>query len=180
MIQPVHRSTERLPDHVESTVEEIARVHTQHFENAAPLQRVANALTQWLGRPGVLAGLTVFIVLWIGVNVAAPRWGHAAWDPAPFLGLQGVACICGLYVSILILSSSRHADELATHREQLTLELSILAERKTAKIIALMEEMRRDSPALPDRKDADAASLAQPADPRHVLDAIRDAQGGRA
>ncbi len=172
------RSERPLPDHIETTVEEIARVHAEHFEKAPPLQRVANSLTRWLGRPGFLAVVTLVVAAWITANLAAPHLGREPWDPAPFFWLQGAVCIASLYVSILILSSSRHADELATHREQLTLELSILAEHKTAKIIALIEEMRADHPALPNRSDQDALTLAQPADPKHVLEAIRDAQTG--
>jgi len=92
--------------------------------------------------------------------------------------LQAVATLASLGVSVMILASSRHADELATNREQVTLELSFLAERKTAKIIALLEEMRRDSPALHDRSDDDAEAMALPADPEHVLQAIRSTQPG--
>ncbi len=52
---------------------------------------------------------------------------------------------------MLILTTQRRADELAQHREQLTLELAILSEQKTAKVIELLEEMRRDNPNLRNR-----------------------------
>jgi len=55
----------------------------------------------------------------------------------------------------------------------LKLEVAIVNETKTAKIIELLEEMRRDNPALPNRTDEEAAAMAEPVDPLSVLDAIK-------
>ena len=74
----------------------------------------------------------------------------------------------------MILATQRREDQLAGHREQLTLELAILGEQKSAKIIQLLEEMRRDDPSLANRVDHEAAAMATPADPQAVLDAIKD------
>lgn len=63
---------------------------------------------------------------------------------------------------------------LAQLREQLNLELAILSERKTAKVIQLLEEFRRDSPLMRDRIDHQAESMARPSDPQTVLDAIKE------
>jgi uncharacterized membrane protein len=54
------------------------------------------------------------------------------------------------------------------------LELAILSEQKTAKIVALLEELRRDSPAIHDRVDEQAEVMARPADPRSVIEAIHE------
>jgi len=75
---------------------------------------------------------------------------------------------------VLILTTQRREDQLASHREQLTLELGILSEQKAAKIIELLEEMRRDDPTLRNRVDREAVAMSTPADPQAVLDAIKD------
>jgi len=54
------------------------------------------------------------------------------------------------------------------------LELAILSEQKTAKVIQLLEEFRRDSPQIHDRVDEEAEKLGQPSNPQSVLDAIKD------
>ena len=100
--------------------------------------------------------------------------GHRSWDAPPFSMLQGAVSLVALYTTILILATQRHEDEMALHREQLTLQLSLLSEQKSAKIIQLLEEMRRDSPYIADRYDREAADMAHPADPRSVLNAITD------
>lgn len=44
------------------------------------------------------------------------------------------------------------------------MELAILSERKIAKVIELLEELRRDSPQVQDRVDRQADQMAQPAE----------------
>ena len=79
-----------------------------------------------------------------------------------------------LYIVVLILATQRREYQLAQLREQLTLELAILSEQKTAKVIQLLEESRRDNPLIRDRVDQEAEAMAQPADPQSVLDAIKE------
>jgi uncharacterized membrane protein len=68
----------------------------------------------------------------------------------------------------------RPQGRVAQLREQLTLELAILSEQKTAKAIQLLEESRRDNPLIRDRVDHEAEAMAQPADPHSVLEAIKE------
>ena len=79
-----------------------------------------------------------------------------------------------LYVVILIYATQRREDQLAELREQLTLELALLSEQKTAKMIQLLEEFRRDIPLVEDRVDEQADAMAEPANPERVLEAIRE------
>jgi len=106
----------------------------------------------------------------MGVNLLL---GHRAWDEPPFAWLQGITGLAALYMTILIVSTQRHDDELAAYRERLMLELVILSEQKTAKVIELLEELRRDDPHIHDRLDQEADALSVPAEPQAVLDAIR-------
>jgi uncharacterized membrane protein len=165
-----------LPAHIEDTIRAIAKLHADHREEAGSLQQLVERLTAWIGRPQFIAALTVFIGLWIVGNVGILVSGQAPWDDPPFAWLQGALGFLALYVTILILTTQRREDELASYREQLTLELAILSEQKSAKIIALLEEMRRDSPALKNRVDEEAAAMAVAADPQAVLDAIKDSE----
>ena len=79
-----------------------------------------------------------------------------------------------LYMVVLILATQRREDQLAQRRELLILELAILSEQKTAKVIQLLEESRRDNPLIRNRLDPEAETMAQPADPQSVLDAIKE------
>jgi uncharacterized membrane protein len=82
--------------------------------------------------------------------------------------------MASLYLVVLILTTQDRDDRLTQRREQLNLELTILSEQKTAKVVALLEELRRDSPAARDRVDKQADVMARPADPQAVIDAIKE------
>jgi uncharacterized membrane protein len=95
-------------------------------------------------------------------------------DPPPFPWLQGAISLFSLLVVMLVLVAQKHEDELNVHRDTLTLELAILSEHKIAKVIQLLEELRRDTPQVQDRVDPQAQQMAQPADAGSVLAAVRD------
>jgi uncharacterized membrane protein len=48
------------------------------------------------------------------------------------------------------------------------MELALLSEQKTAKVIELLEEVRRDNPRIRDRIDQQADAMAQPSDLQQV------------
>jgi len=151
----------------------ISALDADHYHSAGAVQRLMRAIVARLSHPGILMILVPAIIAWVLVNAAL---GHRAPDPPPFNWLQGAASVAALFMTVLILTTQRHDDELARHRDQLTLELVIVAERKIAKIIQLLEEMRRDNPMVENRIDHTATAMAQQADPGAVLDAIKDAQ----
>lgn len=167
-------TTPILPAHIEETIRSIARLHAEHHQQATAFQRTIDRLTAVLARPRFIAVLTAVVAGWIVANLAAPALGSHAWDPPPFYWLQGAVALSALYITALILSTQRRENTLAQHREQLTLELAILSEQKAAKIIQLLEEMRRDNPIIPDRVDPEAEAMASPADPQAVLEAIKE------
>ncbi len=170
------KSTPILPAHIEDTIQAIARLHADHRQESGAIQRAVEQSTAWIGRPRFLAGLSVLIAMWVIGNATAGFAGYGVWDVPPFAWLQGVLGLLALYVTLLILTTQRREDQLAGYREQLTLELAILGEQKSAKIIALLEEMRRDSPMLANRVDEEAVAMSVAADPQAVLDAIKETE----
>ena len=163
-----------LPAHIEETIRSIARLHGEHHQNATPLQRAVDRITALLGRPRFIGVLTAIAAGWIILNLLAAALGYRPIDPTPFSGLGGAVSLVSLYIVVLILATQRRENQLAQLREQLTLELAILSEQKTAKVIQLLEESRRDNPLIRNRVDQEAEAMAQPADPQSVLDAIKE------
>ncbi len=159
-----------LPAHVEGTVQAIAQLYFEHHQRASLVERAIDRATSMIGRPLFLGVLAISIALWVGINVAIPP---LAFDPPPFAWLVGLIALVSLFMATLILISQRRADRLASRREQMTLEVSILGEQKAAKIIELLEELRRDSPDVHNRVDAEADEMAEPADARAVLEVIQ-------
>jgi uncharacterized membrane protein len=167
-----------LPPHIDRTVRAIAALHQEHRQRETPVQRVVRRSVAFIGRPRFVGLLTILIAAWIAANLTLGLH-HRAFDPPPYPWLFDLGEALALYITVLILITQRRDDQLADLREQLSLELAILGEQKNAKIIHLLEELRRDLPMVPDRVDREAALLSVPADPQTVLDAIMDAQQER-
>lgn len=170
------QNTEGVPAHVEDTVQAVARFHSAHEAEAGGVQRAIERLTRRAGSPAFAAVLTLLVVGWIALNLGLLAAGRQPLDEPPFVWMQGAVALTALYMTIFILTTQRREDKLAALRDQLTLELSILGEQKTAKIIGLLEELRRDAPNISDRPDDDADALAMPANPDAVLDALKETQ----
>jgi uncharacterized membrane protein len=167
-------NAETSPDESEASVQEISNLHAQHYRKATPVQRYLDGVIAKLSHPALLLILSGAIIAWIGANSAAMWAGLSPVDPPPFQWLQGAATIAAVFLAALILTTQRREDGLTRHRDQLTLELGILCERKTTKVIELLEEMRRDNPLVENRSDDLAAAMAIPTDPLAVLNAIEE------
>lgn len=163
-----------LPAHIEAAVQAIAKLHAEHHERASPMEKMIERLTARAGRPGFIGFLTALAFAWIALNVMLKAMGRPAIDEPPFFWMQSVTGLAALYMTTLILITQRRENQLASLREQLTLELGMLGEQKAAKMIELLEELRRDDPHVQDRVDPQAIALSAPADPQTVLDAIKE------
>jgi uncharacterized membrane protein len=155
-----------LPEHIEDTIRATVELYAAHRRAATRAQLVVARVVDLLGRPGCIGLLIAAILCWIGGNLLALAFGYTPIDPPPFSWLELVVSLMALCITALILTTQRRDDQLAEHREQMTLELAILSEQKLAKIIQLLEESRRDNPLLDNRVDASADAMATPADPQ--------------
>jgi uncharacterized membrane protein len=168
------------PEHIEETVRTIAELRAEHFEKAQPLERALDRVAVVLSRPWFLGAITLIIIGWIGSNLATPALGLTPIDPQPFQWLSTTVSVASLYIVILLLTVQRRKDQLAQHRELLILELTLLSEQKTAKVIQLLEEARRDNPFIRNRHDPEADAMAKPSNAGSVLDAIKEAPASTA
>jgi uncharacterized membrane protein len=169
-----HSSLPNLPAHIEETVRSLAQLHADHHQNATRHERAVARTTALLAHPRFIGGLAVAVAAWMTLNLLAAPLGYPPLDPPPFSWLECAISLASLYMVVLILATQRREDQLTQRREQLTLELAVLTEQKTAKIIELLEESRRDNPQVQNRHDPEADAMAQPADPEAVLVAIRE------
>jgi uncharacterized membrane protein len=157
-----------------SAAQATAQINARHREETSALQQAVDRLTAVAGRPGFVAALGCGIAIWIAANLSVAGLGLRPVDPPPFSWLQGAASTGALLVAALILTTQRREDQLANHRAQLIMELSILNDRKISKIIELLEEGRRDNPALSDRVDNQATAMSTPSDAHAVMEAIKE------
>ena len=147
-------------DPIEKTARSIQRLYDEHRERSTPQQRTTAQVKAMVGRPMFLAFLGGAIGLWIGANLLVAASGYAALGLPLFPWLQGVMTLVSLALITFVVGAQRHEDGLTERRDTPALELAPLSEQKTAKIIHLLEDFRRDSPHIADRRDQEAEVMA--------------------
>ena len=161
----------RLPSHVEEAVRAVASMHVVHEREATATDRAVDRLTSVVGRPSFLALVVVAMAGWVGAALFFGKdWPDAFPFPLLCLAVSAVA-IC---IAILILTTQKRADRLVQRRQQLALEVALLAENKASKIIDLIEELRRDLPNVHNRVDQEAVEMASKPDHETVLGVIEE------
>jgi len=98
--------------------------------------------------------------------------GYRYFDEPPFSLLQGVVTFIGVLITMAVLIRQNRLPRVEEDRAHLELQINLLAEQKTTKIIMLLEELRRDLPNVRDRHDQHAESLQAVTNPDAVLEAI--------
>ncbi len=162
----------QLPPSVSENIETIAEFHARHEQHMSRPQAVIEKLSLWLGSPAYVAATLLFVVCWIVANLVAPKYGYRAIDEPPFFWLQGLVSLNAFIISTTVLIRQNRMSRLAEHHAHLDLQVNLLTEEKTSKIIDLLEQLRHDLPNVADKHDPEAAQMAKPADTRAVLSAI--------
>jgi uncharacterized membrane protein len=135
-----------LPGHIEDAFRAIAGLQARHEARAGAPHRIAQAITQQLTRPVVATAVAVIGCVWILLNLGLNAAGWPSPDPPPFLWLNVAVSLLSLFVVMMVLATQRRDEELAQLHQRLTLQLALLAEQRTAKLIALVEALRKDDP----------------------------------
>jgi uncharacterized membrane protein len=166
-----------LPPSVNENIGTIADFYARHDEHVSTAQRVVEKMAHFLGSPSYVFANVVFIVCWIAANLVADDIGWKQVDEPPFFWLQGIVGLNAFVISTTVLIRQNRMSRLAEHHAHLDLQVNLLTEEKSSKIIALLEELRRDLPNVQDKPDREAEELAQHADAKAVLSAIEREQG---
>jgi len=165
---------EALPSSVHEHVGTLSDFNARHEEELTPAQRFVERISVFLGSPGYVAGNLAFVVLWIAWNLAAPGLGVDQWDEPPFFWLQGMVALNAFIISTTVLIRQNRMSTLTSQHAHLDLQVNLLADEKTSKIIRMLEELRRDLPQVGDRADPEAEELGRPTDTEAVLSIIEE------
>ncbi len=156
------------PDLVREHADKIAGLHKLEEERAGPHQRSIESLSTFLGRPRTFYFALALLLGWLLGNRFAPQ----PWDPPPYPLLQFLFSTTALFLTIVVLTAQNRQLQ-GTHRNaHLQLHLNMLQDQKISKLIALVEELRRDLPSVRNRPDIEARAMEQPADATEVMVAL--------
>jgi uncharacterized membrane protein len=163
-----------LKDYIGQNLEAVVEYQLRSEQGLDQHQRVIEAITRNVGRPRFLYGTLLVVVLWVGVHEVLALFGITFFDPPPFSWLQGLITLSALSVSIMVLITQNREAKQTEHRRHLDLQVTLLVEQKVTKVIALLEELRRDLPSVQNRVDPNAEAMQETVDPQAVLNALKD------
>lgn len=161
-------------DPVNDTIDAVAAMHHTAERRVDWHQRSVERVVSTLGRPASLYAVQGLIIGWLAYNEVAPHEHWTRIDTPPFPWLQGAISTAGLLMGIVILITQNRQGKLAESRAQLDLQVNLLAEQKVAKLIALVEELRRDLPSVRDRHDPEAEAMASATNAMEVMAALEE------
>ncbi len=121
-------------------------VHAMHqLEEAAMAKRgtadrMASAIAQFCGTMTFVWIHVLVFSLWIGYN-ALPWFRH--FDPYPFTFLTLVVSLEAIFLSTFILISQNYDMRVSERRNQLDLQINLLAEQENTKALQLLERIAK-------------------------------------
>jgi uncharacterized membrane protein len=161
-----------LPGQIDDAIQSIAELERKALAGASLQQRAIERFTLAVGRPRTVGVVLAVVALWVLTNVLLALTGRPQFDPAPYFWLDGLLALAALLMTIVILTTENRMSEIDEQRSRLHLQISMLAERKAAKIIQLLEELRYDMPQVHNREDPEAQELTLPTDPHEVAEQL--------
>lgn len=162
------------PSHLDENIDSVLEVQKREWEQRPAAQRFVDRASRYIGRPRYLLVLVGFVGCWIGVNALAPRWGLVRFDAFPYPLLEGILTLAALVSTTVVLIAQNRQTRIEQQHMHIALQLSLTTEQKVAKMINLIEELRRDLPMVRNRHDQQAATFSQKTDALQVLSAIEE------
>lgn len=116
-------------------------------------EKIADQITAVFGSFTFAVLHIYWFVLWIVINSGVIP-GIKPFDPFPFGFLTMIVSLEAIFLSILVLLSQNRAGQVASLREELHLQVDLIAEEEITKVLELLSEIRskvgikRDDPEL--------------------------------
>ena len=160
--------------HADEAIDAVADLEREAQDAISRHQRWIEQVTNRIGRPQTFYLVVTFVVLWIGSNLLVLHATGTTFDPPPFAWLQGIVSLSALLAAILILTTANRVAQIDTQRDKLNLQLNLLNERRSGKVIRMLDEMRSDLPDLPTHQDPEVQQLSEPTNAHEVARAINE------
>lgn len=159
-------------DQINENIGAISEFYAREKQKISPSQRFLENISHFVGQPLYFGSILLFVAAWILANVFARQLGWVEFDEPPFLWLQGTVSLGALLTTTVVAIKQNRMARIEEQRAHLDLQVNLLTEQKSTKIINLLEELRRDLPMVKNRYDPAAEAFQESTDPHLVLAAL--------
>ncbi|MBI2817575.1 MAG: DUF1003 domain-containing protein [Acidobacteria bacterium] len=166
------RKSQSAPSPIIDNIEAVARMEHEFLERRTWSQRTADAI-------GGLAGSMTFVLLhvtwftlWFLINT-----GHLfirPFDPFPFIFLTMAVSMEAVLLSTFVLMKQNRMARRTEEREQLHLQIAMLSERESTKILQMLRAVCSRLEIEPPSEDKEAEELSQTTAVDQVMENLRE------
>jgi uncharacterized membrane protein len=140
-------------DPAASNIETVARLQLENERKKSWFDHVIDAIHRWVSSAAFLIVHVLWFAVWIGLNVFA-----TPFDPFPFSLLTLIVSLEAILLSGLLLMAQDRMTKEADRREELDLQVDLLAEQELTAILTLVR-------AVAQKQGIDVKALVPEIDP---------------
>jgi uncharacterized membrane protein len=164
------------PSHIQDVVRASNDLHAEHQRSTPRPTRMLKSTTAALGHPAAVIVLLLFTAIWISANRALSQSGGHPFDGSTYPLLDTIYGFLAFAITLLILATQQHENQLSESRAKITLELGILNEQKLSKILEMLDHLRRDMPDVATISDPAIDALSKSPDAQSLLEDIQESR----
>src|SRR3954447_3784334 len=128
-----------ISDETKKNISKIIDIESAQRENRTIGERIAETVAQFCGSMTFVWVHIVWFGLWIILNTIP----NIKFDPFPYTFLTLVVSLEAIFLSTFILISQNHDTRLSERRNHLDLQINLLAEQESTKMIMMLQEIAR-------------------------------------
>jgi uncharacterized membrane protein len=159
-----------LDDETLRNISKIVEIEEQQRSTRTAGERIATMIAAFCGSMFFVYVHIVWFALWILNNSVFTAY---RFDPFPYTFLTLIVSLEAIFLSTFILISQNHENRLAEQRNQLDLQINMLAEQENSKMLELLQQIAAKVGA--GHKDPEVAALAEPVEPERLVEQIMSA-----
>ena len=172
-VDSIKSSSYAIPDQVIKNVEAVIGIESQHDRKEAFHVRFLQKVGNLLGTANFLYLELLFFAIWTSWSRLAP--GTTLPFDIPKYNLdEHLLDTAALLIATGVLVYQTRREKLAEQRSHLILQINLLTEQKTTKLIELVEKLRADLPVAEAHRDLEAELMQQTINPRTVLELLQE------
>jgi uncharacterized membrane protein len=151
----------------ETNIEKVVRLEAEQEMRVPPSNRLSEAIAKFAGTNLFVLVHIVFVGGWIILNSVLSE----PFDPYPFVFLGVLLALEAVLLASFVLIRQNRMSQMAEHRAHLDLQINLLAEKETTKVLQLLQRMSREMGIEQSVTDREAKELSKDTE---VEDVARD------
>jgi uncharacterized membrane protein len=148
------------PRVAQENIEQIVRLEQASEERRTTSEKVADAIASFVGSMPFVYLHIVWFLIWVPINLGWIPF-IKPFDPYPFALLCMIVSLEGVVLSTFVLIKQNRMSQRADNRSHLDLQVNLLSEKETTKVIQMLEKMSRRMGISEEVVDSEVSELGQ-------------------